>query len=175
MSTTDDAEQERLKSALWYHVGKLVDEACMNLNVNATPQFIGSLTELAWAQFGTYKSLDYLKGAGQSSFFSSIYRACSCLIFTWCGADNIAKDLENFAKYAYRSPPMFVFIAGCIESGSANTGGMYEKRHANRSTISTADVLLLARKNPDLHGLLQKLVDEEAAERAAKSAGKSKR
>ncbi|KAF3915630.1 hypothetical protein ABW21_db0208721 [Orbilia brochopaga] len=110
MSAPDDTEQERLKSALWYHVGKLVDAACLDLNVNATPQFIGSLTELAWVQF-----------------------------------DNIAKDLENFAK------------------------------HANRSTISTADVLLLARKNPDLHGLLQKVVDEEAAARAAKQAERSKR
>ncbi|KAK6521811.1 hypothetical protein TWF506_002015 [Arthrobotrys conoides] len=108
--SASDTEQERLKSALWYHVGKLVDEACMDLNVNATPQFIGSLTELAWVQL-----------------------------------DNIAKDLENFAK------------------------------HANRSTVSTADVLLLARKNPDLHGLLQKVVDDEAAERAAKAAGKSRR
>ncbi|KAK6362277.1 hypothetical protein TWF730_005973 [Orbilia blumenaviensis] len=108
--SSDDTEQERLKSALWYHVGKLVDEACLDLDVNATPQFIGSLTELAWVQL-----------------------------------DNIAKDLENFSK------------------------------HANRSTVSTADVLLLARKNPDLHGLLQKVVDDEAAERAAKAVGKSKR
>ncbi|KAF3191061.1 hypothetical protein TWF106_001337 [Orbilia oligospora] len=108
--SASDTEQERLKSALWYHVGKLVDEACLDLSVNATPQFIGSLTELAWVQL-----------------------------------DNIAKDLENFAK------------------------------HANRSTVSTADVLLLARKNPDLHGLLQKVVDDEVAERAAKAAGKSRR
>lgn len=43
---------DRLKSTLWYHVGKLVDEETMNLGANATPQYIGSLTELVWAQVG---------------------------------------------------------------------------------------------------------------------------
>ncbi|KAF3296418.1 hypothetical protein TWF132_011011 [Orbilia oligospora] len=105
MSASDTEQEGNSGSSPHY-----VDEACLDLSVNATPQFIGSLTELAWVQL-----------------------------------DNIAKDLENFAK------------------------------HANRSTVSTADVLLLARKNPDLHGLLQKVVDDEAAERAAKAAGKSRR
>lgn len=44
--------EDRLKSTLWYHVGRLVDEETINLGVNATPQFIGSLTELVWAQIG---------------------------------------------------------------------------------------------------------------------------
>lgn len=43
---------QRLKSALWFHIGKVVDEETINLGVNATPQFIGSLAELAWAQLG---------------------------------------------------------------------------------------------------------------------------
>lgn len=43
---------DRLKSTLWYHVGKIVDEETINLGVNATPQYIGSLTELVWAQIG---------------------------------------------------------------------------------------------------------------------------
>lgn len=48
-----DAELgDRLKSTLWYHVGKLVDEETINLGANATPQYIGSLTELVWAQIG---------------------------------------------------------------------------------------------------------------------------
>jgi centromere protein S len=43
---------EKLKSALWFQVGKIVDEETLKLGVNATPQFIGSLTELVWAQIG---------------------------------------------------------------------------------------------------------------------------
>ena len=42
--------EQKLKSALWYHVGRIVDEETINLGVNATPQFIGTLTELVWAQ-----------------------------------------------------------------------------------------------------------------------------
>ncbi|KAF2096695.1 hypothetical protein NA57DRAFT_58593 [Rhizodiscina lignyota] len=72
----DDAEQreERLKSALWYSIGQVVDHETLNsLSLsgsvhNATPQFIGALTELVWAQIAS---------AG--------------------------KDLENFAKHAGRS------------------------------------------------------------------------
>lgn len=48
----DDQVDERLKSTLWYHVGQLVDEETINLGMNATPQYIGSLTELVWAQIG---------------------------------------------------------------------------------------------------------------------------
>lgn len=55
MSGTDEQSNandatEQLKSTLWYYVGQLVDEEAINLGVNATPQFIGSLTELVWAQ-----------------------------------------------------------------------------------------------------------------------------
>jgi hypothetical protein len=41
-----------LKSALWYSVGKIVDNESLNLHVNATPQFIGALTELVFVQAG---------------------------------------------------------------------------------------------------------------------------
>ncbi|MCJ1322475.1 hypothetical protein MMC15_007824 [Xylographa vitiligo] len=49
-ATADEALQERLKSALWYSIGKIVDEETLKLGVNATPQFIGALTEMVWAQ-----------------------------------------------------------------------------------------------------------------------------
>lgn len=45
---------DRLKSTLWYHVGQLVNEETINLGMNATPQYIGSLTELVWAQIGKW-------------------------------------------------------------------------------------------------------------------------
>ena len=44
---------QRLKSALWFSIGKIVDEESLRLNVNATPQFIGALTEMVWTQIGT--------------------------------------------------------------------------------------------------------------------------
>jgi len=45
---------QRLKSALWLSIGKIVDEETIKLGVNATPQFIGALTEMVWAQIGVY-------------------------------------------------------------------------------------------------------------------------
>lgn len=47
---------QKLRSALWFQVGKIVDEESINLGVNATPQFIGSLMELVWAQIGNHTS-----------------------------------------------------------------------------------------------------------------------
>ncbi|EFX01389.1 apoptosis-inducing taf9-like domain protein [Grosmannia clavigera kw1407] len=41
-------------------------------------------------------------------------------------------------------------------------------RHAGRSTVTTDDVLLLARRNGDLHDLLKEQVDELQAARAKK-------
>lgn len=52
VADTDPQLGDRLKSTLWYHVGQLVDEETINLGMNATPQYIGSLTELVWAQIG---------------------------------------------------------------------------------------------------------------------------
>ncbi|KAI4272935.1 MAG: hypothetical protein LQ337_004979 [Flavoplaca oasis] len=48
----DQAVEERLKAALWFSVGKIVDEEALKLGVNASPQFIGALTELLWTQIG---------------------------------------------------------------------------------------------------------------------------
>ncbi|KAJ8097509.1 kinetochore component CENP-S-domain-containing protein [Lipomyces tetrasporus] len=51
MSVAPDNElRQRLKSAIWYTVGKIVDEECLQLNVNATPQYIAALTELVYTQ-----------------------------------------------------------------------------------------------------------------------------
>ena len=55
--TTDQVKNQlgdRLKSTLWYYIGQLVDEETINLGINATPQYIGSLTELVWAQIGEF-------------------------------------------------------------------------------------------------------------------------
>ncbi|KAI5865464.1 kinetochore component CENP-S-domain-containing protein [Durotheca rogersii] len=97
----DVREYQRLKSALWFAVGKMVDEETLKRNRNVTPQFIGALTEMVWAQI-----------------------------------ENVALDLESFS------------------------------RHAGRSTITTDDVLLLARRNQDLHTIIRDFVDKQKAARA---------
>lgn len=44
--------------------------------------------------------------------------------------------------------------------------------HAGRSTVTTDDVLLLARKNPDLHDIIKGFIDQAKAEKEA-TKGKS--
>ncbi|KZZ96498.1 Histone-fold protein [Moelleriella libera RCEF 2490] len=99
-----DDDSERLKSALWYAVGQIVDEECLRRNRNATPQFIGALTEMVWTQ-----------------------------------VENVAIDLESFAN------------------------------HAGRTNVTTEDVMLLARKNPDLQRIMGAFVDERKAVKEARS------
>ncbi|MCJ1314051.1 hypothetical protein MMC25_007731 [Agyrium rufum] len=68
-----DAEQEEsLKSALWYSIGKIVDQETFNLNATASPQFIGALTELVWTQIeNTAIDLEsFAKHAGRTSIAS---------------------------------------------------------------------------------------------------------
>ncbi|KAH8821454.1 kinetochore component CENP-S-domain-containing protein [Xylogone sp. PMI_703] len=49
----DETLREQLKASLWFSVGKIVDEETARLNTSATPQFIGALTEMVWAQIET--------------------------------------------------------------------------------------------------------------------------
>lgn len=62
--------------------------------------------------------------------------------------ENVAIDLESFSK------------------------------HAGRTTVMTDDVLLLARRNSDLHGMIKDFVDKQKAAKAntnAKGKGRAKR
>ncbi|MCJ1340806.1 hypothetical protein MMC09_006102 [Bachmanniomyces sp. S44760] len=95
----DEALQERLRAALWFSIGKIVDEETLKLGVNATPQFIGALTEMVWVQI-----------------------------------ENVAMDLECFAK------------------------------HAKRQTIRTEDVMLLSRRNEGLESVLRAFLDRRRDE-----------
>ncbi|KXX73218.1 Centromere protein S [Madurella mycetomatis] len=107
----DAQNEERLKAALWFAIGKVVDEESLRRNRNATPQFIGALTAMVWQQM-----------------------------------ENIAMDLESF------------------------------NHHAGRTTVTTDDVLLLARRNQDLHTMIKDVVDREKAAKAkAKGKGKATR
>jgi len=54
MAPTNDAEkEERLKAALWYSVGQTIDSVSLSKDINATPHFIGAMSEMLWAQIGT--------------------------------------------------------------------------------------------------------------------------
>ncbi|KAF2668667.1 hypothetical protein BT63DRAFT_480056 [Microthyrium microscopicum] len=67
MATNEETEQ-RLKSALWYAIGQIIDEDSLRSDSNVTPQFIGALTEMAWAQIETVaKDLEcFAKHAGRT-------------------------------------------------------------------------------------------------------------
>jgi len=49
-TTTDGGQLQRLKSALWHALGTNIDSLGLAQDINATPQFIGALTELVWNQ-----------------------------------------------------------------------------------------------------------------------------
>ena len=86
----DETKEEKLKAALWYATGQTVDSVAVAQDLNATPHFIGGLSEMVWGQI-----------------------------------ENVARDLEAFAK------------------------------HSGRSTINSKDVLLLGRRNEGLEELLK--------------------
>ncbi|KAJ5127986.1 Histone-fold [Penicillium atrosanguineum] len=69
METDEAGLEERLKSALWMSIGQIVDEETMKLGVNATPQFIGALTEMVWTQIETVSQdlESFAKHAGRST------------------------------------------------------------------------------------------------------------
>lgn len=48
-------------------------------------------------------------------------------------------------------------------------------RHAGRTTVQTDDVLLLARRNADLHSIIKEFVDEQNAAKVSKGKGKARR
>jgi centromere protein S len=55
-SAAESNPKQRLKSALWYSIGQYVDDSLLSDSLNATPQFIGALTELVYTQIGTSSS-----------------------------------------------------------------------------------------------------------------------
>ncbi|CAK4033561.1 related to apoptosis-inducing TAF9-like domain 1 family [Lecanosticta acicola] len=53
LTQNDAANDERLKAALWYSIGKTVDAVALDQNINSTPIFIGALTELVHTKIST--------------------------------------------------------------------------------------------------------------------------
>ncbi|KAF9737900.1 hypothetical protein PMIN06_004261 [Paraphaeosphaeria minitans] len=68
MASSDDAadRKDRLQSALWYTIGQFVDNEGAE-DFNATPQFIGALTELVYTKIeNSAKDLElFSKHAGR--------------------------------------------------------------------------------------------------------------
>ena len=50
LQTDTETTEERLKAALWYSTGQTLDAVALNEDLNATPHFIGGLSEMIWAQ-----------------------------------------------------------------------------------------------------------------------------
>ena len=103
MDVDEETKEEKLKAALWYAIGQTVDSVALAQDINASPQYIGGLSEMVYAQI-----------------------------------ENVARDLEAFAK------------------------------HAGRTTINSQDVVLLARRNEGLEQVLKahaKVVKDKAARR----------
>ena len=46
----DNVKEESLKAALWYAIGQTVDSVALAQDLNATPHFIGGLSEMVWGQ-----------------------------------------------------------------------------------------------------------------------------
>jgi centromere protein S len=50
----DRGKEERLKAALWYSVGQTIDAIGLAHDINASPHFIGAMSEMLWSQIGMY-------------------------------------------------------------------------------------------------------------------------
>ena len=64
-----------------------MDEETLRLGVNATPHFIGSLTEMVWAQIR--KRDNY--------FYTPLFRSRVAKILA-LAAENVSQDLESFSR-----------------------------------------------------------------------------
>ncbi|KAL1589069.1 hypothetical protein WHR41_02282 [Cladosporium halotolerans] len=74
MAPSSDAEkEERLKAALWYSVGQTIDSISLTKDINATPHFIGALSETLWQQIEnvSHDLEAFAKHAGRSTINTS--------------------------------------------------------------------------------------------------------
>jgi hypothetical protein len=53
LEADDQDKEEKLKAALWYAMGQTIDAVAIERNLNATPHFIGGLSEMVWGQIQT--------------------------------------------------------------------------------------------------------------------------
>lgn len=74
-----------------------MDDETIRLGVDATPQFIGALMEMVWAQIGTFHPVlmrDYLLS---SCRLWQSQESVVCVMLISC-SETVGQDLEAFAK-----------------------------------------------------------------------------
>lgn len=79
-------KEERLKAALWYSVGQMVDSIASEQDVDPSPHFIGALSEMLWVQIGKSKA--------------DVFTCREALLTD--AVDTASCDLEAFATHAGR-------------------------------------------------------------------------
>jgi centromere protein S len=69
----EDEKEQKLKAALWYSVGQIVDAVTMSQGLHTTPHFVGGLSELCWAQIenATRDMETFARHAGRGTINSS--------------------------------------------------------------------------------------------------------
>lgn len=130
---------QRLKSALWFSIGKIVDEETLKLGMNATPQFIGALTEMVWTQIGTFLPFQIM-----GLRVVELMPALCCREYESRSGTVLQVSWPDQMKGR-------VGIKGLITCGY---------RHGGRQTISVDDVMLLSRRNEGLETVLRGFLDE---------------
>lgn len=98
------------------------------MEANATPQFIGALTEMVWTQIGSCSSRN---SRGHYLYFANCWNS-----------ENVAQDLESFAK------------------------------HAGRSTVTTDDVLLITRRNDALQEIMREFIESDKKQKKSVGKGR---
>ncbi|KIH88388.1 apoptosis-inducing TAF9-like domain 1 family protein [Sporothrix brasiliensis 5110] len=93
----------------------------------------------------------------------------------WSAVSDLV-DQESIKQNRNATPQFIGALADMVWTQIESVAADLESfsRHAGRSTITTDDVLLLARRNEDLHDILKEQVDERKAARAT-TGNKSKK
>ena len=94
LQADDESKDEKLKAALWYAIGQTVDSIALSQNLNATPHFIGSLSEMVWSQIdnAAHDMEAFAKHAGRSTINSKD------VVLLGRRNDGLAEVLQNRAK-----------------------------------------------------------------------------
>lgn len=80
---------------LWLAVGNIVREQAGKLQTDATPQFLGGLSEVVWTQIGILSRCNIISSHTNTKLT--------------CRTETASQDLEMFAKWVIRYFPDIMF------------------------------------------------------------------
>ena len=83
----DDRCKQQLKAALWFSIGKTVDEETSKVGIKTTSQFIAGLAEMVWSQIGK-------RGIGCHAMGDFFADWSYIMLYT----ETVSKEIEAFAK-----------------------------------------------------------------------------